>query len=90
MKQFRAAADIEILPLFDPAKLESASSEDVPVQSADLGIVGKRPAELGVREIHLGDSLGRRLGFFSTVANHLRSDEFEKLPGRAVLRFLKY
>ena len=41
MKEFRAAADIEVLLLFDSAKLKSSSSEDVSVQGADLGIVGK-------------------------------------------------
>jgi hypothetical protein len=32
MKEFRAAADIEVLLLLDSAKLKSSSSEDVSVQ----------------------------------------------------------
>jgi hypothetical protein len=49
MKEFRAAADIEVLLLLDSAKLKSSSSEDVSVQGADLGIVGKGPAEADLR-----------------------------------------
>ena len=58
MKEFWAAADIEVLLLFDSAKLKFSSSEYVSVQGADLGIVGKGPAEadLRMREIHLGNS----------------------------------
>src|ERR1019366_5334072 len=58
-KEFRAATDIEVLLLFNSAKLKSSSSEDVSVQGADLGIVGKGPAEadLRMREIHLVNSV---------------------------------
>ena len=58
MKEFRAATDIEVLLLFNSAKLKSSSSEDVSVQGADLGIVGKgtTAADLRMREIHLGNS----------------------------------
>ena len=67
MKEFRAAADIEVPLLFDSAKLKSSSSEGVSVQGADLGIVGKGPAEadLRMREIHLAIRLCRLFGFFS-------------------------
>ncbi len=66
MKEFRAAADIEVLLLFDSAKLESFSSEDVSVHGADLGIVGKGPveADLRMREIHLGNSAKPALWVF--------------------------
>jgi hypothetical protein len=78
MKEFRAAAHIKILLLFDFAELGLSSSEEVSVKGADLGIVGKGPpeADLRVREIHLDNSAMQ--GFsFSNAANHLRRDEFE-------------
>jgi len=58
MKEFWAAADIEVQLLFDSAKLTSSSSEDLSVQGADRRIVGKGSpeADLRVREIHLGNS----------------------------------
>ena len=92
MKQFRAAADIEVLLHFDSAKLKFSSSEYVSVQGADLGIIGKRPpeADLRVREIHLGNTTMQALGFFSTAANYLRFHEFEKLYGSTVVRLVKY
>ena len=78
MKEFRAAANVEVLLPLNSAKLKSPSSEDVSVQGADLGVVGKGPpeADLRVREIHLDNSAMQ--GFsFSNAANHLRRDEFE-------------
>src|SRR5450631_517064 len=66
MKEFRAAAHIKILLLFDFAKLGLSSSEEVSVQGADLGIVRKGPAEadLRMREIHLGNSAMHALWVF--------------------------
>ena len=66
MYEFRAAADIEVQLLFDSAKLGSSSSEDVSVQRANLGIVGKGPAkaDLRMREIHLGSSAMQALWVF--------------------------
>jgi len=64
IKEVRAAADVEILLLFDSPKLTSSSSEDLSAQDANLGIVRKRPAEadLSMREIHLGNSATGALG----------------------------
>ena len=92
MKEFRAAANVEVLLPLDSAKLKSPSSEDVSVQGADLGVVGKGPSEadLRVREIHLGNTTMQALGFFSTAANYLRFHEFEKLYGSTVVRLVKY
>jgi hypothetical protein len=63
MKEFRATADIEVLLLFDFAKLKSSSSEDVSVQGTNLGIVGEGApeAQLRMREIHLGNSVMQAL-----------------------------
>jgi hypothetical protein len=43
MKEFRAAADVEVLLLFYSAKLKFSSSEDASIQGADLRIGGKGP-----------------------------------------------
>jgi hypothetical protein len=90
MKEFRAAADIEVLLLFDSAKLKSSSSEDVSVSDTNLGIVGKGRKLIFVCEKSIWVIRPcRRFGFFSPVANYLRSDKFEKLYGGEIVR-LKY
>ena len=70
MKEFRAAAHIKILLLFDFAKLELSPSEEVSIKGADLGIIGKGPpeADLRVREIHLDNSV---MQFFPPLPTNL-------------------